>query len=318
VIHDRPVAREVEVPDAVRVTARAAGAHGERWLRSLGGLLDELEGAWDVSIGSTMTGGTAGLVAEATRADGTPAVVKLAMPDPSEGRLAMADEARVLRMADGRGCVRLLAYDPDREAVLLERLGRQVHELGLPVTRQIEVICAALREVWGVEVADDGLPTLEEKGRWLADFITTTDEALGNPCSRLVIDRALELAERRVAQCDPERAVLLHGDAHAWNTLEDPTRDDAFRLVDPDGVVGEPEYDLAIPMREFTDELMAGDALRIGQDRARFLAHHTGLDAVRIWEWGYIERVSTGLLCVAEGHEAGRDFLTVAEAWSRA
>ena len=64
-------------------------------------------------------------------------------------------------------------------------------------------------------------------------------------------------------------------------------------------------------------ELLAGDPLRIGLDRARLLADHTGLDEQRIWEWGYIERVSTGLLCCRDGHaESGRAFLRVAEAWS--
>jgi streptomycin 6-kinase len=312
------VPRAVKVPDAVRVTATAAGPPGLRWLESLGELLTALEDEWDVTVGRTMPGGTASLVAEATRADGTAAVVKVAMPDPGTGRKAMTEEVQVLTLADGRGCVRLLAHDPDRDAVLLERLGRQVHELGLPVQRQIEIICSALRTLWDVEVGDTDLPTLEGKGRWLSDFIVATDQELGHPCSARVIDRAVEYAERRVAGCDPSRAVLLHGDAHAWNTLEDPAGGpDAFRLVDADGLVGEPEYDLAIPMREFTDELMAGDALRIGHERARFLAHHTGLDEPRIWEWGYIERVSTGLLCAKEGHaECGRDFLAVAEAWS--
>ena len=90
-------------------------------------------------------------------------------------------------------------------------------------------------------------------------------------------------------------------------------------MVDADGLIAEPEYDLAIIMRELTDELLAGDALRLGQERARFLAEHTGLDEQRIWEWGYVERVSTGLLCLLESHnEWGRDFLTVAEAWSLA
>jgi streptomycin 6-kinase len=72
-------------------------------------------------------------------------------------------------------------------------------------------------------------------------------------------------------------------------------------------------------MRELTDELLLGDALQLGHERARHLAAHTGADEQRIWEWGYVERVSTALHCLAQGHEAaGRDFLIVADAWSRA
>ena len=35
-----------------------------------------------------------------------------------------------------------------------------------------------------------------------------------------MIDRALELCERRITSFDPAKAVLVHGDAHGWNTLD--------------------------------------------------------------------------------------------------
>jgi streptomycin 6-kinase len=309
----------VEVPDRVRRKALAGGPACARWLGDLGRLVTELEGKWDVTVGATMTGGTASLVAEATMADGTPAVVKLAMPHEHDGREALESEVRVLQLADGRGCVRLHAYDEAHGAVLLERLGRQLHELDLPVHEQMEIICSVLPELWAVPVGEVDLPSLADKGRWLSQFTIDTWEALDRPCSALVVDRALEYADRRVAALDPDRRVLLHGDAHAWNTLEALDASNAFKLIDADGVLGEREYDLAIPMREYADELLAGDALALGQERARFLARLTGLDEQRIWEWGYIERVSTGLLCVKQSHDDwGRDFLAVAEAWSLA
>ena len=310
--------RPVEIPQLVRQTAMASGPACIRWLDQIGGLLTQLERRWDVTVGATMTGGTASLVAEATMADGSPAVVKLAMPSEHDGRASLELEARVLRLAEGRGCVRLLAYDGECGAVLLERLGRQLHELGLPLPRQLEIICSVLPPLWEVPVEGADLPSLADKGRWLARFIGGAWEALGRPCSERVVARAVEYADRRVAALDPDRAVLLHGDAHAWNTLEVPAAPGTFKLVDIDGLVGEREYDLAIPMREYADELLAGDALALGQARARHLARLTSLDPVRIWEWGYIERVSTGLLCLRHGHDGALDFLTVAEAWSLA
>jgi streptomycin 6-kinase len=45
-------------------------------------------------------------------------------------------------------------------------------------------------------------------------------------------------------------------------------------------------------MREDPVELLRGDPW----DRARWLAARTGLDATAVWEWGVVERVSTGLL----------------------
>ena len=59
----------------------------------------------------------------------------------------------------------------------------------------------------------------------------------------------------------------------------------------------EPEYDLGIIMREDPVELMEGDPMA----RARRLAARTGLDAQAIWEWGVVERMSTGLLAAKVG-----------------
>jgi len=39
--------------------------------------------------------------------------------------------------------------------------------------------------------------------------------------------------------------------------------------------------------------LLAGDPV----DRAFWLAGRTGLDPIATWEWGVVERLSTGLLC---------------------
>ena len=91
-----------------------------------------------------------------------------------------------------------------------------------------------------------------------------------------------------------KKPSLVHGDVHQWNTLEAPG---GFKLVDPDGLLAEAEYDMGIVMREDPVELLDGDPYR----RAHWLATRTGLDATAIWEWGVVERVSTGLLGTAVG-----------------
>ena len=127
----------------------------------------------------------------------------------------------------------------------------------------------------------------------------------------------MALAERRAMAFDPDRAVLVHGDGHVWNTLVDPTAPGRFRLVDPDGLFAEPEYDLAIPLREHHDELITGDPVRTGRKRARFLARQSALDEQSIWEWAYLERVATGLLLIKleKNTALGEMFLEVSDAW---
>src|SRR5690348_5001896 len=111
----------VDVPDAVARRARSHGAAGERWLRALPGLIDEVERRWSVTIGAALSGGSAGYVAHATTADGVDLVVKIAFPDEVDEGL-FAKSVRVYELAQGRGCATLLAHDDELAAILLERL----------------------------------------------------------------------------------------------------------------------------------------------------------------------------------------------------
>src|SRR2546421_653648 len=82
-------------------------------------------------------------------------------------------------------------------------------------------VCTTLERLWSLAPGEARLPSGAEKGRWLADDIARAWEELDRPCSARVIDRALSFAENRIAKFDVERAVLVHGDAHGWNTLEE-------------------------------------------------------------------------------------------------
>jgi streptomycin 6-kinase len=296
-----PRVPDVDVPEVVRAKAVRAGA--QAWVAGLSELVAGLERDWGITVGRAYGDATEAYVAEAVLADGTPAVLKLLVPRPGQA----VDEITVLRLAGGSGCVRLLASDADRSALLLDRLGPSLYDLGVPIDRRLEIMSALASRMWR-PAPDSGLRSGADKARWLADHIVTTWTDLGRPCSRAAIDHALACVEHRIAAHSPDRAVLVHGDVHQWNTLQ--TRDGGFALVDPDGLLAEAEYDLGILMREDPVELMAGDP----RDRARWLAARTGCDPTAIWEWGVIERVSTGLLATAIGLQpVGSDMLAAAD-----
>ena len=268
--------------------ARVLGA--EAWLTALPSLVRDLEQEWGVTAGRAYGDATEAYVTEAVLDDGTPVVHKLLEP---RSRDSARHEITVLRLADGHGCVRLLRADEARGALLLERLGPSMRDLRLPFEQRLDLLCETALPLWR-PAPDAGLPTGAEKGRWLVERITTLWEELDRPCREQAVDHAVVCAERRIAAHDDERSVLVHGDVHQWNALQ---ADGGFKLVDPDGLLAEPEYDLGIIMREDPLELLAGDPW----DRARHLAARTGLDVGAIWEWGVVERVSTGLLGVQVG-----------------
>lgn len=289
------------VHPVLRSKAEAAGAAD--WIGDLPGIIAGFEQDWSITVGRPYDSSTEAFVAQATLADGTPAVLKLMIPRPGDHA---RHEITVLRLTAGEGCARLLRDDVTRGALLLERLGRSLDQFGLPVRARHEILCAAAALLWR-PAPGAGLPTGAEKGRWLAAYITAAWEELGRPCSARAVEYALACAARRVAAHDDERAVLVHGDVHQWNALETAG---GFKLVDPDGLLAEAEYDLGIIMREDPVELLQGDP----RERSRWLARRCGLDETAIWEWGAVERLSTGLLAIRIGLQpVGAQMLAAAD-----
>jgi streptomycin 6-kinase len=281
------------IPPVVRRKAVALGA--TEWLASLPALVEELARSWSLTLGRVYEDGTEALVIEAGDA-----VLKIAIPGH---QVAVHHEITVLRLADGDGCAALLRSDEARGALLVERLGPSLNSLALPVSKRHAILCDTAARVWR-PAAGSGLPTGEEKARRLAEYIPIAWEETGRPCSERAVEHALGCAERRRAAHDDERAVLVHGDVHEWNALRS---DDGFKLVDPDGLLAEPEYDLGVIMRE---DPLEGDL----PARADWLAQRTGLDRDAIWEWGVVERVSTGLLATRiELQPVGAQMLAVAD-----
>jgi len=302
------------IPDVVQRKALASGSAGAAWLTALPDLVSDLARQWHLKPGSLLGGGTEGLVMAVTLADGAAAVLKILPPDD----MRRAGELDVLLTAGGRGYAAVYAADLARKAVLLERLGPPLALCGLAIDTQIALLCATLRAAWTPPPAGSAFMTGAEKAHSLSAFIARTWEELGQPCAAHTIAAALRAADARAAAFDPQRVVLAHGDAHPWNTLQVPDAPpDCFKFVDPDGLSIEPAYDLGILMREWTEDLLIGDPLVRGRARCAHLAALTGLEPEPIWQWGLIERVSTALVCLQLGLDAGQAMLVVADRWAQ-
>ena len=289
---------------------------GAAWHRSLPDVLAALEDQWSVRVGRPLPGGSASYVVEASTLEGEPRVVKVVLPDPD-----LADEARTLAAAEGIGYARLHAHDPARRALLLEALGDSLERSVLSPDDRIVVLADTLREAWRVPLAsappvDD---VADDKAIGLRAMVLALDARLGGRCHPRVLRQAVEYADRRAADFDPAACVVVHGDPHPANALRVPGPRPGARsgyvFVDPDGFRCDPAYDAGVVLRDWTGRLTGGDARAVLERYCDLLAEHTGLDRRRIWEWGFLERVSTGLYVSGFGADRiGWAFLRSAEA----
>jgi streptomycin 6-kinase len=300
---------DLEIPGLVRRRAMSNSCAGQQWLDELPDVVCALADRWGLGLGASMRGGTASYVVAASDRSGRACVLKIAMPLDMDSGDSFARSVLVHRLANGRGCAELLGVDESVPAMLLERLGPNLDDLGMTVPQVLEAVAATLKTFWRPVDGDCTLPTGAEGAQWLRGHIVSLWEALGRPCDRSVVDRALSYCDERAAAFDPKQAVLVHGDAHGWNTLDAGAS--AFKFVDPEGLQSEPAHDLSVPMREYNQPLLAGDTSRLVRERAEMLAALCEVDPEPVWQWGFIERVSTGLSVMRELGD-GSDFLEVA------
>ncbi|CAI9400525.1 phosphotransferase [Aestuariimicrobium sp. T2.26MG-19.2B] len=288
----------LRLPARLTTTLAHAGPEARAWATRLPALASDLCERWGLTVGDPYEGGAWSLVLPASGARATggwpgECVLKLVLPDEYT-----AAQFRVLDEAAGRGCVRVLASDVDRGALLMERLRPGPAESW---DTSPGLIAGALLKFWQA-TASLAVPPARHKAEGLLGLLDDLGH-LAEPRHRPAVEAARELARGRLRFYRPDRLVCSHGDPHAGNLM---VRDDGEPvLVDADGTGGcEPEYDLGVVLRSWTTELLAADDPR-GMLRAKAseLAQQTGCDAPAILAWAGIERVTTGLYLRRLGHD---------------
>lgn len=273
-----------------------------------------MERDWSCAVGRALPGGSNSYVARAIFADGSAAVLKVALT--ADG---LAEQVATLQRADGRGYARLLRFDLDRRAMLLESLGPALSASRLSPEQQLVVLTETLREAWLPAVARP--EDTEDKANGLRSLIERCRPQVGSAWPDAVFDQALAFADSLVA-AEPGELVVVHGDPHPGNALAlsqgaaaaEPGRSaSGYCFVDPDGFVADRAYDLGVTLRDWCGRVRAPDGRDTLERYCDLVAEHSGVDRDRIWRWAYLERVTTGLYVLEFGAEAvGRPFLDTA------
>jgi streptomycin 6-kinase len=261
-------------------------AGGAEWLDSLPGVVEACAEVWGLRVGAPLAGGNVSLVL-AVEQYGMPAVLKVNFPDEESER-----EPDALMHWDGRGAVRLLAYDEHRRALLLERCepGRRLWEV--EDDEEATVIAAGvLSTLWRSPPDTHGFRWLASAAARWAVALPEDWHVLGEPFERALLDEAvsacLELGP------DQGEAVVLHQDFHGGNVLQ--AQREPWLAIDPKPLVGEREFDAASLLRDRRWLLgRPGEEARIRR-RLDQLSAELGLDRERMRRWGIAHALAWGV-----------------------
>ncbi len=319
-----------ELPAEIRTNVvEIFGDRGAAWLEALPAVVADLTERWQLRLGRSYTGGTHSLVLAVTRADGSPAVLKVPVLDDENYA-----EAAALRCYGGDGAVELYEVDVATGALLLERADPGTPLLDHPNRPEaIGIACALLRRLRRPATPDRDCPGPDEPAtdsrrpvsvpsdrrgdhpyphvtdlvaRWAAEFPVEQKEC-GEPVPRRVLDRAVELATRYATEPDgPE--LLVNRDAHLGNMLS--ARREPWLLIDPKPLAGEAAFDTGHLMHDLLREA-PGRAAAL--DTAARLADGLGVPTDRVLGWALVRAVDNALWAARDA-DPTQPYLAVAEA----
>ncbi len=247
------------LPD--RFVAAINGAwpgEGPAFLAQLPDLIREYEARWDIRALPPFPL-SYNYVAPAVTTGGEEVVLKLGVPNPE-----LTAEIEALRLYDGRGAARLIAAEPERGALLLERVRPGDPLAALPDDDAATLIAAEMMaQVWRPLPPAHPFPDLR---RWTRALIHATERPRpAGPLPPALLDRAKAALDELLAA--PEEPVLIHGDFHHYNVLRAeraPPERVPWLVIDPKGVAAERGFEVGpLLYNPFPDLFALPDLARI-------------------------------------------------------
>ena len=205
------------------------------WLDRLPDVIQRLEQRWALTPDTPLDGEepSCSYVTAVRAANGMPAVLKIAMPH-MEGE----HEIQGLRFWDGDPTVRLLEFDDELGAMLLERCLPGSPLRALAEDDQDVVISGLLRRLWLQPLKPHPFRMLSTLTRYWAN--ETRSQIEQQPDIDMGLVRAgLHLFEELPGNAT--RTALLATDLHAGNVVR--AEREPWLVIDPKPFVGDPAYD---------------------------------------------------------------------------
>ena len=251
---------------------------GRQWLDDLPALAAGVLQDWDLQLDGPARHGFSALVLPVRSPHG-PAALKIVWPHP-EGR----EEHRALRLWGGHGAVRLLAADPARWALLLERLDADR-------TLRAEALGSALGELAATEElgtlvrildrpAPPWAPTLSQQLHRLRDDLGRTVAGPPVEFPRRMLQEARTLIGELLDEGGLD-ARLTHGDLHHGNVLWRPDPGE-WVAIDAQVLAAEPGWTFEPALLEAWPAVQRATSVRRAvRTRLEILAEVAGVDLDR-------------------------------------
>ncbi len=295
-------------PDFVNNVVNSFGILGRNYLADLENLLLDTSHRWNLTLGEPFRL-SYNYVCAVTRVDGTPAVLKIGVPNRE-----LTSEISALNIYRGDGACRLLKADISQGILLLERLlpGKMLSKVE-DDDQATEIAAKVMQRIQIPQSVGDGFISLHD---WF-DELNKLRSLFGGGTGPFP-EKTVSVVEGMLPELfgDQGSSVLLHGDFHHFNIL---LSERGWLVIDPKGVVGPPEYDagpfLLNPWGNIPDEK---EALRRTQRRIAILSEQLGFERRKLLNWGLCHSLLSAWWDTKEDGTGGETSRAWAEIFLRA
>lgn len=275
--------QDVQIPAYFRAfIERYFDDMGRKWLAEIPDIVSRYASIWQLDLQPPFEGLTYNYVAPVTRSDGSPAVLKIGVPEQEQRA-----EIFALRAFAGCGIARLLESDVDDHVSLIERLSPGVMLSTLFPDRDDEATAAAARIMaeLAVPVPDEHheFSILEGWARGGMRGLRERFDGATGPFPSGLVEQAESLFDDLLASTD--RDWLIHGDLHHMNILSSEAHG-GWLAIDPKGLIGDRAYEAApFILNPNTSIHTAADLPAILARRIDILSEALEIDRQRIHSW---------------------------------
>lgn len=277
---------------------------GEQWLADLPDLIAEISGKWSLEVGESFPDLSYNFVAPCVCADGTNAVLKIGYHEKDS---VVFSEAKYLTVLDGNGAVKLLRFDENHCALLLERLSPGENLIETATTDDEQATANAIQVMKKIRRSPPKNVEFSTLEKWVDSFLRAekTDFNFAH------IKKAQKIFERLIYSSEQ---LLLHGDLHHQNILSAGL--DSYLAIDPKGIVGDIGFEISVFLNNPRGWLLTNpDRRKIAQRRVEQFAEAFAINPRDLRDWAYAEAVLSAWWTMEDGGGDWEKWLACAEIW---
>lgn len=249
------------------------GEKGQLWLANLPNIVNTLSEHWELRNLTPVDNMTFHYVAKAQTLSNQDVVLKISC----DSKLTK-DEKASLEYFDGCGSIRLIDYNEKYNALLLQQaIPGIVLKSFYPMQVEFVIDCytTTIQKLHKPLVGEHDNPHI-------SDWLKSLNKA--NQLPKHLLKKAIDLKDKLLAS--PTQQIFLHGDLHHDNILQ---HNNEWLAIDPKGIIGELEFELAAFDFIHSSELEKGLNIKaLLEERVEHISQNMKCDAQRVKDWIFV------------------------------